>query len=111
MKSILRLSLLLVIITASITSCKKSAPKATKHIPKNAVAVATINTKTVQGKLAKNQGSIENILKSLSGNDSSATQGKQEWEDLKTSGIDWTKTFIWQWFKKAEEWLIQKETQ
>ncbi|HEX8356390.1 MAG TPA: DUF4836 family protein, partial [Segetibacter sp.] len=81
-------SIFIVFAAAFITSCKKPVPAATKHIPKNAVFVATINTGSMQSKLAKSQTSIQNILRSLSGNDTSATKGKQEWEDLKTAGIE-----------------------
>ena len=93
MKPLIRLSLLLLIVTAMCTSCKKAAPKQTKHIPKSAVFVAGINTKSLAGKLEKNQATIESIIKSLSGNDSTATNGKQEFEDLKNSGIDLSENF------------------
>ncbi len=92
MKSI-RLCLLLIISAAFITSCKKSVPKQTKYIPKNAVFVATINTKSLQSKLMKNQATLENIIKNVSGSDTSVTKGKQEWEDLLASGIDLDENF------------------
>ncbi|MCW3115422.1 MAG: hypothetical protein JWR18_3818 [Segetibacter sp.] len=87
MKSI-RLCLLLLLSVAFITSCKKAVPKQTKYIPKNAIFVATINTKSLQSKLAKNQATIENIVKSMSGSDTTISKGKQEWEDIKNSGVD-----------------------
>jgi hypothetical protein len=93
MKSLLRTLLFLFVTVILITSCKKGAPKQTTHIPKNAVFVATINTKSLQNKLAKNQASLENILTSATGNDTSLTKGKQEWEDLKSSGIDLSENF------------------
>ncbi|MGI8638031.1 MAG: DUF4836 family protein, partial [Segetibacter sp.] len=92
MKSI-RLLLLLLLSAAFITSCKKSVPKQTAFIPKNAVFVATINTKSLQSKLIKNQATIENIIKSVSGSDTAVNKGKQEWEDLKSSGIDLDENF------------------
>lgn len=85
---LLRTLLLLLLSSAAITSCKKSVPKQTALISKNAVFVATINTKSLQSKLLNNQATIENILKSLTGNDTALNKGKQEWEDIKSSGID-----------------------
>ncbi|MDB5248968.1 MAG: hypothetical protein JWQ40_3362 [Segetibacter sp.] len=85
---LLRLTSLLIFAFALITSCKKPFPNQTRYIPKSAAFVATINTKALQGKLQKNQAAIENILKSVNGSDTSVTKGKQEWEDLKASGID-----------------------
>jgi hypothetical protein len=89
----MRILLLLLITTSLVTSCKKGVPKQTKHIPKNAVFVATINTRSLQNKLMKSEATIENILKSVAGNDTSAAKGKQEWEDLKQSGIDLGENF------------------
>jgi hypothetical protein len=84
----MRLSLLLIILIALFSSCKKAAPKQTKHIPKNAVFVAGINTKSLYSKLEKNQATLENIFRSFSDNDSSIDKGKQDWEDFKSSGLD-----------------------
>jgi hypothetical protein len=78
----------LIIAASFITSCKKAAPKQARHIPKNAVFVATLNTKSLKDKLAKNHATLENILKSVTGNDTSVLKGKQEWEDLQASGVD-----------------------
>jgi hypothetical protein len=88
MKSLIRTLLILLLTTSFITSCKKAAPKQARHIPKNAVFVATLNTKSLKAKLAKNQATLENILRSIAGNDTSITKGKQEWEDLQASGVD-----------------------
>lgn len=92
MKPFLRLGLLLLISTAFITSCKKSVPKQTRYIPKNAVFVATINTKSLKKKLEKNQATIENIIKNISG-DTTVNKDKQEFEDLKSAGIDLDENF------------------
>lgn len=89
----IRLCLLLLLSAALITSCKKSVPKQTKYIPKNAVFVATINTKSLQTKLMKNQATIENIIRSISGSDTAINKGKQEWEDIKNSGVDLDENF------------------
>lgn len=88
MKSFIRLTTLLILATAFITSCKKPVPRQTRHIPKSALFVTIINTKALQSKLEKNEATIENILKSVSGSDTTISKGKQEWEDLKASGID-----------------------
>jgi hypothetical protein len=88
MKSLIRTLLILIIAASFITSCKKAAPKQARHIPKNAVFVATLNTKSLKDKLAKNQATLENILKSVTGSDTSVSKGKQEWEDLQASGVD-----------------------
>lgn len=92
MKAI-RLCLLLLIAVALMTSCKKAVPKQTKFIPKNAVFVATINTKSLQKKLMQNQAAIENIIKNISGSDTTVSKGKQEFEDLKSAGIDLDENF------------------
>lgn len=92
MKSITRLSLLLLLSAALFTSCKKSAPKQTKHIPKNAVFVAVINTQAITRKLATSEASLENLFKSMA-DDTAATKGKQEWEDFRNSGIDLSENF------------------
>ena len=63
MNPLIRLSLLLLIVIGMCTSCKKAVPKQAKHIPKNAVFVAGINTKSLAGKLEKNQATIERIIK------------------------------------------------
>ncbi|MCW3079111.1 DUF4836 family protein [Segetibacter sp.] len=92
MKSI-RLCMLLLLSVVFITSCKKPVPPQTKYIPKNAVFVATINTKSLQAKLMKNQATIENIIRSISGSDTTINKGKQEWEDIKASGVDMDENF------------------
>jgi hypothetical protein len=94
MKSFVRLSVALVVTAALASSCKKPIPKQTSHISKDAVFVASINMKGLQSKLAKNQATLENILKSLSGSDTAASKGKQEWEDLKNSGLDLEENFF-----------------
>lgn len=93
MKLLTRLSLLLLVVIALCTSCKKAVPKQIKHIPKNAAFVAGINTKSLQSKIEKNQTAIENIMKSVAGSDSALNNGKQEFEDLKNSGIDLSENF------------------
>lgn len=93
MKVLIRLSFLLIVVISLCTSCKKAVPKQTKHIPKNAAFVAGINTKSLAGKLEKSQATIENIIKSLSGSDSALNTGKQEFEDLKNSGVDLSENF------------------
>ncbi|WP_207491420.1 DUF4836 family protein [Aridibaculum aurantiacum] len=93
MKSITRLSLLLLLSAAVFTSCKKSAPKQTRHIPKNAVFVAAINTKAITNKLAKSQATVENLFKSFSKDDTTVSKGKKEWEEFQNSGIDLSENF------------------
>jgi len=88
-----RILLLSILSIAFITSCKKAVPKQTAFIPKNALFVATINTKSLQSKLVKSQATIENIIRSISGSDTAVNKGKQEWEDLKASGIDLDENF------------------
>lgn len=110
MKSFIRLCLLLFISTILITSCKKPVPKQTKYIPKNAVFVATLNTKSLQKKLVKNQATIANILKSFTGSDTSVNKTKQEWEDLQSSGIDLDENFYVAVVKKGGEMTAGKGT-
>jgi hypothetical protein len=93
MTSILRFSLLLIVPIAMFTSCKRSAPKQTRHIPKNASFVASINTKEIKNKLVKSQATIENLFKSMAG-DTSLNKGKKEWEEFQESGIDLDENFF-----------------
>jgi len=89
MKLLMRLTLLIILITGVLASCKKKVPKQTRHIPREATIVAAINTKSLQKKLIKSQVTIENLLKNLtSDHDSAFDKGKKEWEDLRNSGID-----------------------
>ena len=93
MKLITRLTILLMMSTVIFTSCKKSAPKQTKHIPKNALFVAAINTKAITNKLAKSEATVENLFKSMSDSDTALNNGKKEWEEFKNSGIDLSENF------------------
>lgn len=88
MQSVVRLSLLVLVVSAIGTSCKKPAPSQAKHIPKAASFVVAIDMKQMQDKLSKNQEIIENILRS--GDSADVNKGKQEWEDLKQSGVDFS---------------------
>ena len=89
MKPLFRLSLLLVITIALFSSCKNSSPKQTKFIPKESAFVVTLNSKALQDKLVKSQATLENLIKSMTGNeDSVIDKGKKEWDLLKNSGID-----------------------
>lgn len=59
-----------------------------RFVPKNATLIAIINSETLKTKLENSKGRIENILKLSADGDTSANTHKQEWEDLKQSGID-----------------------
>jgi hypothetical protein len=101
MKSVVRLSLLLLLSAGLITSCKKSVPKQTKFIPKGATFVASVNAGSIQSKLVKSQATLENLLKNMAGeSDTAIDKGKKEWEDLKNSGIDLGENFYM--------WVVQK---
>ena len=93
MKLITRLTILLMMSTVIFTSCKKSAPRQTKHIPKNAVFVAAINTKAITAKLAKSEATIENLFKSMAESDTAMNDGKKEWEEFRNAGIDLSENF------------------
>ncbi len=93
MKSIIRLVLSSLFIILLAASCKKLVPLQVKHIPKNASFVAVINAKSIGTKMLQNQSTLESILKSATGTDTSANKGKQEWEELQASGIDLSKNF------------------
>jgi hypothetical protein len=93
MKSVIRMALLLIIATAILSSCTKPVPKITRHIPKNASVVIGINTKSLYSKLEKNQDLLAGIFRSHTGSDTSGNTGRQEWEDLKNSGLDLQEKF------------------
>jgi hypothetical protein len=93
MKPFVHLCLLLFALSAFVTSCKKRVPAQAKFIPKDAVAIVSINTKSLGSKLAENQETLKNILTSFT-NDTSAQNAKQEWEELKGSGVDFEDRFF-----------------
>lgn len=78
----------LLVIVVFITSCKSSAPKQTKYIPKDASLVLSINPKKLQDKLADSKISLDSIMRSAVGSDTSMIITSA---DLANSGIDFSK--------------------
>lgn len=85
---VIRVCLFLLLATALATSCKKPVPRQARFIPKDAAVVASVNTSSLQSKLLKNEVTLSNIVRNLSGSDTTMNKGRQELEDLKASGID-----------------------
>lgn len=90
-----RLALLLIIGFVTATSCKKSAPKQTRFIPKDASVVVALHTKSLYEKATREPALLQELFQKISeGNDTAVNKGKQEWEDFKNAGIDLTEDFF-----------------
>lgn len=89
MKSLLRITGMILAVALVFTACKKSVPKQVGYVPKDASFVVGINPKELNDKLAKSNISLDSLVKaSLSG--ATASDDIKKWEDLKNSGIDFT---------------------
>lgn len=71
------------------TACKKSVPKQTKYIPKDANLVFAINAKNFHEKLEKSKINLDSLIKSALAAAENAPTEMQQWEDIKNSGIQW----------------------
>ncbi|MDQ2752639.1 MAG: DUF4836 family protein [Bacteroidota bacterium] len=78
----------LLVIVLFAVSCKSSAPKQTKYIPKDASVVLAINPKKLSDKLADSKVSLDSILRSAVGSDTSLMITSN---DITNSGIDLSK--------------------
>ena len=111
MKLLMRLFLSLFITITFFSSCKKSVPKQVNFIPKEAIFVATLNTKSLQDKLVKSQVTIEKLIASMNdANDTALDKGKKEWEELKNSGIDLDENIYLSVVQKNGEGMGQETT-
>lgn len=80
------------IITLVLSSCSSKAPKEARLIPKNAVAVASVNIFALKEKLEKNGITIDTLLDKIFEKDSSGKVDRKAIEELRTeAGINWQK--------------------
>ena len=78
----------LLLIVVFISSCKSSAPKQTRYIPKDASVVLAINPKKLSDKLADSKVSLDSLMRSAVGSDTSMLITSK---DIENSGIDLSK--------------------
>ena len=80
------------ITTLLLSSCGSKAPKEARLIPKNAVAVASVNAFALKEKLEKNGITIDTLLDKIFEKDSSGKVDRKAIEELRTeAGINWKK--------------------
>lgn len=80
------------IITLVLSSCSSKAPKEARLIPKNAVAVASVNIFALKEKLEKNGITIDTLPDKIFEKDSSGKVDRKAIEELRTeAGINWQK--------------------
>lgn len=97
MKLIFNVRLVGILLMAGFVSCKKQVPAELTLIPNTATFVAVVNAGQVKDKLISSRASIEKIISNLSNNNDSALKmGKNEWENLKSSGLDLEKN-VYAW--------------
>jgi len=90
MKHLLRSSLFLLLIAATLSSCKNNTPKEAKFIPKNASFVLVVDPQQLQDKLQKGGISIDTLISKIFKNDSPDSKDKAMFNDMRDSaGIDW----------------------
>jgi hypothetical protein len=70
-------------------SCKKSVPKQTQYIPKDATFVFAVNAKNLQDKLDKSKISVDSLIKEALADNHAAPNDIKQWDDIKNSGIKW----------------------
>ena len=92
MRSTFRFSLLLLAVIVAASSCKKSVPKQTKYIPKDAILVFSASPANFRDKLASSDIKWDSIFQSITSevSDSTKADAKKKWEDFKNAGIDFS---------------------
>ncbi len=96
MKQIVRTSFLVLLMAATVVSCKNKTPKEAKYIPKEASFVLSLDPQQMQDKLQKGGISIDTLIKRIFKNDSLDTKDKVRINELReNAGIDWNgKMFV-----------------
>lgn len=89
MKKMMRYIPVVLVAAILINSCGKPGPKQTKYIPKDAYVVFGLNSKNIGDKIGKANISFDSVARIFAhGDDSSATEAINKFNDLKNSGID-----------------------
>lgn len=96
MKQIVSTSFLVLLIAATVVSCKNKTPKEAKYIPKEASFVLSLDPQQMQDKLQKGGISIDTLIKRVFKNDSLDTKDKARINELReNAGMDWNgKLFV-----------------
>ena len=91
MNQVLRSFVLLIVIAATISSCKNNTPKEAKYIPKDASFVMVVDPNQMQDKLQKGGINMDTLLKRVFKNDSADAKEKAFFTDIKeNAGIKWS---------------------
>lgn len=88
MKKTARLITILFAVAVAITSCNSNKPTLAKYVPKDAVAVISLDAKSITEKLATGNLSLDTLAAILTSNEGDSTADRNKWNELKTSGID-----------------------
>src|SRR5688500_3253854 len=91
MKAYTRYLLALTLVVVAFTSCRKSASKQAKYIPKSANVVAAVNAKAIAKKLYEGSFTLDSFAAAMHD-----TADQRRWkehmtkiDELKDAGIDW----------------------
>jgi len=90
MKQMVRYSLLLLFIAATVASCKNNSSKEAKFIPKDASFVVVVDPQQMQDKLQKGGISIDTLISKIFKNDPSDVKAKAKFNGIRDSaGMNW----------------------
>jgi len=79
-----------VLLTGLLVSCKNNAPKETRLIPKDALAVVSLDPNSLSEKLQNGGISIDTILSKIFEHDSSSVQDRKLADDIRSNaGFNW----------------------
>ncbi len=90
MKKSTQYFLVLVILTSALVSCKNNTPKEARLIPKDALAVVTLDAYSLRDKLKADGITIDTILSKIFEKDSNDKKDRKIIDDLRANaGINW----------------------
>ncbi len=90
MKKSLQYVVLAFLLSGSLVACKNNAPKETRLIPKDALAVVSLNAYSLKDKLQNDGITIDTILSKIFEKDTSGKKDRKIIDDLRANaGINW----------------------
>ena len=90
MKKSIQYLLILVLLTSLLVSCKNNTPKEARLIPKDALAVVTLDTYSLRDKLKADGITIDTILSKIFEKDSTDKKDRKIVDEFRSNaGIDW----------------------
>ncbi len=90
MKKSLQYVVFVFLLSGSLVACKNNAPKETRLIPKDAIAVVSLNAYSLKDKLQNDGISIDTILSKIFEKDTSSKKDRKIIDDLRVNaGINW----------------------